>query len=335
MKFCFSNILMKVVLVSLIPSTQLLANSNKHMYCEGSDVPAKWQSFPVTFQVDMDDFNASQFHRLNVLRSRINMAGGNTATIRLEQANNVFLEAYSSFDGINSIGVADFGPNSNVPVYTKLTLECDGPNANTITGADIAFNSAYFPQNFDERTITQELLYSLGLNKNNSNLNTHMNTAVGSDKFVFVGSDQIWPTSIDAQSLRTLYPGNGLYMFDFQVGKPYAGDNAVGWGEGGYSYVSAPFKIQNTGYFAADLGARFYLSTDKNITSNDYYLGERSWTVNHAPASVQSNTIFQFVGADVAEGEYYVGIWTDEMSYYSETNEGNNKAILGKITVNH
>ncbi len=332
MKFNFSNFLIQIVLFSFIPATHLIAAPNKFIYCEGSSVPVKWSGFPLTFHVDMDDFNNSAYQKLNIIRSRINITPGSFANIQLIQSSNLPGANCASSDGINSIIVDQLDPS--ISSYVELNLVCDGPNPNRIANADIIFNSLHFSTDFDERRITHEMLYSLGLNKNNSNLNTHMNTVVSSSEYVFVGPEQIWPTSIDAEHLQTLYEHHGIYMIDLQAGRR-PDSEAIGWSTGYNTYVSAGFRIQNTGYVSADLDARFYLSQDMHITGSDYYLGQHGWTVNQAPASVTSSALFAFPSTDLPEGEYYVGMWTDELGYYTETNEINNKTILGRISVEH
>lgn len=79
---------------------------------------------------------------------------------------------------------------------------------------------------------------------------------------------------------------------------------------------------------------RFYLSTDRVITTADTYLGVRFVnTDNLAPGGTNSQATSILIPATVAPRKYYIGVIVDVGNAVPESNETNNTRFYGPVTV--
>ncbi|MEL6942285.1 MAG: CARDB domain-containing protein, partial [Bacteroidota bacterium] len=85
------------------------------------------------------------------------------------------------------------------------------------------------------------------------------------------------------------------------------------------------FKIKNTGFSDASVSyVGYYLSTDKNFTTSDVFLGHDYVDGLAQRESSTENFMIDLSSMDIPEGEYYVGTVIDYMNSVDEGNEDNN-----------
>jgi len=247
-------------------------------------------------------------------------------------------------DGINSIKVLEH-PNRRIAGYVVPTFDCSNPSAPLITEMDMVINSQRYPEVLTYgggRILMHELLHTLGLNHNYVNRLTQMRdgNSAGGLAQISVGPNQAWPTTIDADHLSFLYPSSGNLKADLQVGDEF---NSTTYSPNPYfpqyyqtsnvnEYIfNVSYEIQNTGNLKVSLNANFYLSTDEFITNSDYLIDQVNWTTGAAPVSVTDNKsiVFNSTSRNIPNGYYYLGILADPSNQHPETNEINNRAVLG------
>ncbi|MEN0047173.1 MAG: CARDB domain-containing protein, partial [Bacteroidota bacterium] len=85
------------------------------------------------------------------------------------------------------------------------------------------------------------------------------------------------------------------------------------------------YKIKNIGFSDASVSyVGYYLSTDKNFTTSDIFLGHDYVGGLAQRESSTENFMIDLSGMDIPEGEYYVGTVIDYMDSVVEVNEDNN-----------
>lgn len=89
------------------------------------------------------------------------------------------------------------------------------------------------------------------------------------------------------------------------------------------SFIKVESTVANQGAVAAGSSVlRFYLSTDKTITSSDILLGERKLPVLGALKSSSETTNLE-IPAEITAGSYYLGVIADALKQIPESNENN------------
>ena len=89
------------------------------------------------------------------------------------------------------------------------------------------------------------------------------------------------------------------------------------------STASFQYTMENRGTVnETSVGVKYYLSTDRTITTSDYYLGSAGFAINNATASTK--TVNVTIPTSVPAGYYYFGFIIDPENYIGETDEGNN-----------
>lgn len=102
-----------------------------------------------------------------------------------------------------------------------------------------------------------------------------------------------------------------------------------------YKGHASPFKfsISNRGTAnQSSVQVRFYLSTDRNITTSDIYLGQATYSMNAGTETTYTANVT--VPTSTATGNYYFGLIMDPSNTVIETNEANNSnAHVGTTNV--
>lgn len=92
-----------------------------------------------------------------------------------------------------------------------------------------------------------------------------------------------------------------------------------------------PFTVENRGTWnETSVGVKFYLSTDRNITTGDFYVGQVGLAMNAAYTGALNASIT--VPASVPAGNYFFGYIVDPENYIGEVDEANNAAAYAGTT---
>src|SRR3972149_3862033 len=97
--------------------------------------------------------------------------------------------------------------------------------------------------------------------------------------------------------------------------------------------VTISNTVKNLGVGASATSyLKFYLSTDNNIDASDLYLTQRSVSSLNGGVSNSANTTIK-LPVTLSPGTYYIGAIADETNTNVESDETNNKAVSGAVTV--
>lgn len=100
-------------------------------------------------------------------------------------------------------------------------------------------------------------------------------------------------------------------------------------------YSAAPthfkFTIGNRGTIhETSVGVKFYLSTDRTISSSDHLVGSAGFTLNQG--ATVTHTVSVTAPSGIAAGDYYFGWIVDPDGQIAEVDEGNNSIALPNRT---
>lgn len=266
--------------------------------------------------------------------------------IRIESATNSGLFDYS--DGIFTIAAPTpqvykydyiYYYNGNNDYYSGYAYG----NANAYTvGSYYDYSSSYNETNANGRYyISSRSLTGTSSDLGKVYINNYYNSETSSSYIPYVsvggssglGGEYGYLTSAQTSS-------NDLFGYDY-----YEADvvtNAVDL-KGLYFDSSEPlkagnsfnvtFNVQNLGNSgASSFKVGFYLSTDSNITTSDYYLGDYSLSGLAAGSNtgyLTKSLTLPVVGSSIWSGDktYYIGMIVDYGGAVSETNEVNNASV--------
>ena len=245
--------------------------------------------------------------------------------------------SYSTGDGTNSIMITSsysWGGSTLGVAITRYDA-CIWPFwKGKIKEVDVLFNPAFTwgnatnPTSFYPYNSTMvgihELGHAMGMKHEDdtmSVLNTYYPGAgpIGE-------SNDVHPHADDVGGARSGYGTSGSPRDLAVSNREPAGAGNISPPSTIYRSSNATFKftLENRGTVnETSVGVKFYLSTDRNISTSDYYLGSAGFSMNNATSSTKSVTVN--IPSSIPGGYYYFGVIADPENYIGETDEGNNR----------
>jgi hypothetical protein len=305
-----------------------------------------WDSSNITFRPSTVSFPIGTGWRTSVEAMRSAWNTHSPATNFRFTYSYSSSSTYSTGDGTNSILITSdysWGPNT-LGVTRTLYKACFWPFWHgKIEEVDILFNPAWTwdtstnPNPTDWRvnlTLVgiHEYGHGLGL-KHEDDILATMNSYYPNGG-VIGNSNDVHPHADDVHGNRAGYGTSGTVR-DFAASayrRTAAGESDPIVPPGTtYRLTSTPFRftIENRGTVnETSVGLKFYLSTDRTITTSDYLVGSAGYALN--AGFVGTYTAYISVPTSVPAGYYYFGYILDPENYISESNEGNN--AVGHVT---
>lgn len=255
--------------------------------------------------------------------------------------------SYSRGDGTNSIMVTnsyDWG-SSTLGVALLRYDACIWPfwkgklkEVDVLFNASKSWSNATNPTSFYPYNSTMvgihELGHAMGL-KHEDDTMAVMNTYYPGSGPIGESND-VHPHADDAGGARSGYGTSGTYRdfaASFRERRSSGGFGDISPPSTVYRSSSATFKftLENRGTInETSVGVKFYLSTDRNITTSDYYLGSAGFSMNNATSATKSVTVN--IPSSIPAGYYYFGVRVDADNYIAETDEGNNRTAMDTRT---
>ncbi|MEM9557578.1 MAG: PKD domain-containing protein [Acidobacteriota bacterium] len=308
-----------------------------------------WDSNNVTFRPSSVSFPAGSGWRTSVesMRSVWNTAPGTRFDFTYSYSSS---SGYSSGDGTNSILItSSYDWNGALGVARRRFKWCVWPFwGGKIKEVDILFNPAYTWSTDVNPTSTvrpwspynstlvgiHELGHAFGLD-HEDNVMATMNSYYPNSGPLGRDND-IVPHGDDVLGNRAGYGTSGspreLYASTYRR-----------TGAGTSDIISAPstmyratstgfqFSIGNRGAVnETSVGVKFYLSTDRTITTSDYLVGSAGYSMNQG--TTVTRTVNVTANSSIPAGYYYFGWIVDPENYIGEGDEGNNSVALAGRT---
>jgi len=245
----------------------------------------------------------------------------------------------------NEIIFTNTGFSSTELAVTKTWNSCTN-----LQEADVMFNSTK-PWSFEANPTTlpsgspyslplvavHELGHALGLQHQNSTL-AMMAPYYPNGGVVGQGTQQHFqPLADDIQGARSGYPGWCCPVIYDLYSSAYGSFNTTTTGlivpasqvyRGGTGHFG--FSVGNRGTSFTTVPVTFYLSTDRNITTSDWYMG--STTVSLAPGAHPAAYVNFPIPATFPTGTYYFGYIVDPWGSVAEADEANNAVAMAYPT---
>ena len=256
--------------------------------------------------------------------------------------------SYSSGDDVNSIMISssyDWGQYTMGVALTRYKA-CVWPFwGGKIKEVDVLFNPAYTwtnttnpgPTYFANNSTMvgiHELGHAMGL-KHEDDVMAVMNTYYPGSGPIGESND-VHPHADDVGGARSGYGTSGTvrdFAASLRERKSSGSFGDIVPPSTVYRSTPATFKftLENRGTVnETSVGVKFYLSTDRDITTSDYYLGSAGFSINNAIATTKSVTVT--IPASVPAGNYYFGVRIDPDNYIAESDEGNNRIAMARRT---
>lgn len=316
-----------------------------------------WDSNNVTFRPSSVSFPSGSAWRTSVeaMRTAWNTAPGTKFDFTYSYSSS---DTYSSGDDTNSILITDAynydsdGDGIEALAVTRRKFKwCVWPFwGGKLKEVDVLFNPAYTwdnsvnpgtpPDPWSPYSSTlvgiHELGHAFGLDHEDDEMAT-MNSVYPNSGALGRDND-IVPHGDDVHGNRAGYGTTGsprdLYASTYY--RSSAGESR---------YINAPstmyratstsfqFSMGNRGTVnETSVGVKFYLSTDRNITSGDYLVGSAGFSMDQG--ATVTRTVNITAGSSIPAGSYYFGWIVDPENYIGESDEGNNSvALMSRTTL--
>ena len=255
----------------------------------------------------------------------------------------------ASGDGSNGMIITNgysWGPHTLGVAVTRYGV-CFGPFGGKIVESDVLINPAFTwntstNPSLDELSDTHynstmvvlhELGHAFGFDHENDVMTTMNSYYPGGGP---IGKlDQVTPHSDDAAGIRALYGSSGterdVYASTFRrigTGRSDEIPAPPTW-QRGHS-MDFNFTVGNRGNSSEIVRISFYLSTSRNVTTSDEFLGTTMISLNKGVTptlNVELN-----LPSGIPDGDYYFGWIIDPDNKVSEVEEANNSVTLVEPT---
>ena len=308
-----------------------------------------WDSNNVTFRPSSVSFPSGSAWRTSVeaMRTAWNTAPGTQFDFTYSYNSS---STYSTDDDTNSILITNTYNYNGALAVARLSFKwCVWPFwGGKLKEVDVLFNPAYswensvnptFPPNpwspYNSTLVgIHELGHAFGLSHENDAMAT-MNSVYPNSGSLGQDND-IVPHGDDVYGNRAGYGTSGtardLYASTYL--RSSAGNSV---------YITAPsimyrsatsfqFSMGNRGTLnETSVGVKFYLSTDRNITSGDYLVGSAGFSMDQG--ATVTRTVNVTASSSIPAGTYFFGWIVDPENYIAEADEGNNSGALTSPTV--